>query len=169
MKSLAPALLLALAACSGKADDKAQPTAPKPSAHDARSEAAIQNAVAAGGRQAVPKGVPVGDPPAIVTNANALPAAFQGKWGMTAGDCDISRGDSVGKMIVRVDKLTFYTATATITHLTKTSQYQVTADLALEGGGKAWQARQRFDLTRGGTQLLRIEQTPAKTYRYQRC
>ena len=85
--------------CSGRdpvADD-ANDTAGLPAGNveiAARDGAPPQNAT-----------VPVGRPPAP---SAAIPAALQGRWGLTPGDCTSTLGDAKGLLIVNSTELRFY-------------------------------------------------------------
>ncbi|MEO5866279.1 MAG: hypothetical protein ABIS14_10715 [Sphingomonas sp.] len=101
--------------------------------------------------------------------AHAIPTALRGRWGMTPGDCDISRSDTKGLLIVSKDKLDFYESKARVDGLSKVSQNEVTADLMFSGEGKTWRAREHLRTGVAGTRLLRTEEAPHKTFRYVRC
>ena len=103
--------------------------------------------------------------------APSLPAEhllFNG-WGITPADCDFSRSDTKGLVTVFADKLSFYESTAKVASLSAVSQYKVIADLNYTGEGQAWRKRTTLELITAGTALLRTEQSPAATFRYERC
>ncbi|WP_156363699.1 hypothetical protein [Sphingomonas sp. Leaf357] len=149
-----------LTACSGKTS-----TTDK----DAQAEAAMAK-VEASPDTRVAKGLPVvAAKPGKAPAAAALPPAFEGHWGMRPADCDISRADTKGLLIVKGNTLTFYEATATATVVGGPSRYKVVADLAYKGEGREWRTRETLELTAAGTVLQRTGQSPVKTYRYERC
>jgi len=135
---------------------------------DAQAEAAVARVETAPPGKVAP-GLPVTTAPVKAPVATALPPAFEGHWGMRPADCDISRADTKGLLIVKGDTLTFYEATATAKVIGGPSRYKVVAELSYTGEGREWQTRETLELTAAGTVLLRTGQSPAKTYRYERC
>ncbi|WP_052215496.1 hypothetical protein [Sphingomonas sp. ERG5] len=150
------ALVLASAACS-------------PSPSDNQAAANIEATIAENQSSDAARGLPKSDAPNPVRAARTLPPAFLGRWGITPADCDFSRTDTKGLVTVFADKLSFYDSTAKIDALTHRSQYKVTADLIFTGEGRTWTKRAALELVTAGTALLRTEQSPAATYRYERC
>jgi len=161
--------LLALAACSGKAPESADNKAVQADADEAQADAAIENIVQVSGPNALPRGVPISKPSPTAGDPNALPPAFQGRWGLRASDCDVSVRAPEGLLVIQPKALKFYAFTATIDSLEKTSDYAVTAHVSWGKGDEKQTAVQTLSLATGDIALLRTEQSPVKTYRYQRC
>ena len=158
----------ALSACSKSPDTDS----------DAHAEAVVAKAEASPD-STLKRGLPVGTTPTKPLAPTALPPAFEGHWGMRAADCDISRADTRGLLIVKGNTMTFYTAIATTKVVGGQSRFKVIADLSYKGEGKEWQTRETLELTAAGTVLMRTVlmstvlmrtgPSPAKTYRYVRC
>ena len=166
MKIAAAALMLtALAACSNSSTQKNAHVAAK----EEHAQAEIDKVVKTAGPNAVAPGVPVSKPSPEVTDPDALPSPMLGRWGLTAADCDISNAAPKGLMTIAVKSLKFYESTATVVSLDKASPYAVTAGLSFAGEGQTWTSVETLALVSGGTALVRTEQSPVKTYRYQRC
>ena len=142
---------------------------PSAAEKDAAAEAAVARAEKAARDGKVAPGLPVAANPAKPVAPGSLPPAFDGHWGMRPADCDISRADTKGLLIVKGDTLTFYEATATAKVVGGPSRYKVVADLNYKGEGQEWRTRETLELTAAGTVLLRTGQSPTKTYRYERC
>lgn len=112
----------------------------------------------------VPRGVPDATP---VHGKLTFPTAYQGHWGRTASDCDISRPDAPGLMKIGGARLDFHDATATARTLAARDPYRITADLDYKGGGRIWQRREVLTLEVGGTRLARTD--ASGTHRYEHC
>ncbi|TPG38624.1 hypothetical protein EAH79_16020 [Sphingomonas koreensis] len=148
--------VLLLAGCHGQSKDQ-------------KVSAEIDNTVAADGPNAVAPGLPLSTPTRAAVAAETLPTAFVGRWGLTPGDCDFSRSDAKGLLIVEPRSLRFYESTASIAALDKASPDDVTARLDFKGEGQTWQTTTRLALDAAGTALVRTEQSPPHIYRYSRC
>jgi hypothetical protein len=167
---IAAALASLLAACNGPAtpsngkgeggDTSAAGHAGSPAARD---ETANQTVVVAGNVTESPAPLPTAKTP------STFPVAFRGRWGMNANDCDPKRDDNKGLLTVSAETLTFYESRAKITALTSISPTTVLADLSFSGEGQSWNSKTAFALADGGKTLLRTEEEPASSYRYQRC
>ncbi|MGH6614679.1 hypothetical protein [Sphingomonas sp.] len=149
-------LAFTLAACSSEPSDN-------------QAAASIEATVAANQSSDAARGLPKSDVPSPAKEAKTLPPAFLGRWGIMPADCDFSRTDTKGLVTVFADKLSFYASTAKVDALTRQSQYKMTADLNFTGEGRSWQKRTTLELVTAGTALVRTEQSPAATYRYERC
>jgi len=109
--------------------------------------------------------------PVNSVSANAapgkIPAALQGRWGMTPGDCTSTRGDAKGLLIVASDGLRFYEAQAKPAQDVETSASSVSGDFAFTGEGMTWKKYQALTLQDG--KLVRTESSPMTSYTYARC
>lgn len=108
-------------------------------------------------------------PTPTAKTANAFPAAYQGRWGMNANDCDPKRDDNKGLLTVSADTLKFYESRARIASLKAISPTRLIADLSFSGEGQTWNSKTAFELADGGKTLLRTEEEPASSYRYAKC
>ena len=140
----------------------------EPSGKDRKAAAAIDNAVAANSTAAEIEGLPVPAPSPIFGDRK-LPVAFGGRWGMTKADCDPNRMDDKGLLVVEPDTLKFYESRADVAAIDQHSAGAVTVKLNFTGEGQHWQTLTDLQLDAGDTQLVRIERSPAHTYRYTRC
>lgn len=101
------------------------------------------------------------------TVARDLPTAFQGHWGLTAADCDLSRPDAPGLMKIRGNVLDFQASTARVRTLRSQDGYHVVAELDVRAGGRTEQHSETLALELGGTRLTRT--VPGGTLRYEHC
>ncbi|WP_136635882.1 hypothetical protein [Pseudooceanicola onchidii] len=101
-----------------------------------------------------------------------IPQVMQGRWGLTENDCDPTRDDNKGLMVVGPDTLRFYEARATLTQITGGDSTRLQADYAFTGEGQSWTRQITFESQDGGMILLRTDQgdgATGDTYRYLDC
>lgn len=113
--------------------------------------------------RAVPIAVPSARP------AGAIPASFRGRWALTAADCDPSRADNKGLMVVEPTLLRFYESRAAVVRATETGGDRLTLRLSFSGEGQQWTADQTLTLLDEGRTLVRDEPSPPTSLRYARC
>lgn len=119
-------------------------------------------------------GVSLADPaPGSVTApATAIPAAMQGRWGMTANDCDPARSDNKGLMVVGPDSLQFYESRGSLDQVTASGLNEVRARFSYTGEGMAWEREELLQLQDGGQALTRRqfgEEGEQGPFTYRRC
>lgn len=122
----------------------------------------------------VPAPSPTGAPPANATAsagtpaaAGTIPAALQGRWGLTPADCTSTLGDAKGLLIVSADELRFYESRAVPSPGVQTSADSVSGNFAFTGEGQAWEKYE--SLERQQDKLIRTEQNPVASFTYVRC
>jgi len=155
-------LILALAAC-------------KP-ATDANNAAATEpNAAAPTDIESLPPSEDV-IPPATedgasndASTANAIPAAFHGRWGMVPADCTTTRGDEKGLITVDSSSIKFYESRAMLTKVTGDAPENFTGNFSFTGEGQSWIKPQNLKLTGSSNTLIRTESDPAMSFTYKRC
>ena len=160
------ALAFAIAACNANdpVAEEADNTAGLPS---------VDNV--AGGRDGNPSpdgappanGAAVAPAPANAAAAASIPAALQGRWGMTPADCTSTRGDNKGLLTVSADGLRFYESRAVPVAHVNTSPDSFSAEYAFTGEGMEWKKFQTLELQ--GDKLVRTESNPTTSYTYARC
>lgn len=156
MAALTAALLLA--ACS---QDEAAPV-----------DAEVSPASPADAATRMPDETSLADPaPAGPTvQADAIPAALQGRWGLVAADCEPGRSDAKGLMEVSGDTLRFYESRGTLGKVATASANDLRAVFAFTGEGMEWTRDMRLRLT--GDRLERSEfgaDAIAQPLLYERC
>ena len=161
------ALAFAVAACDANdpVADEAENTAGLPS---------VDNV--AGGRDGQPSadggppsnGVSAPAPPAANQGPAApIPAALQGRWGMSPADCTAPLSDAKGLLVVSSDGLRFYESRATPVRNAAKSDDSFSADFAFTGEGQTWTKFQT--LTLDDDKLVRTESSPMASFTYVRC
>jgi hypothetical protein len=130
-----------------------------------------------------PEPTPAGGPPAHQANAEApaapgaptaptppaapIPAALQGRWGLTPGDCTSALGDAKGLLVVNSDELRFYESRAVPGADAQARPSSISGTFHFTGEGQTWS---RFEtLKRSADKLVRTESNPAASYTYARC
>ena len=111
-------------------------------------------------------GAPAGN--AVTTaSASGVPAALQGRWGLTPRDCMSALDKAVGLLIINSDELRFYESRALPAGNVQTSPDSISGDFAFTGEGQSWTNHQTLELQDG--QLVRTVRDPLATFRYVRC
>ena len=117
---------------------------------------------------------PTAAPPANATTSNAIPAAaagipaaLQGRWGLTPADCTSTIGDAKGLLIVNSDELRFYESRAVPSPGIETSPDSVSGNFAFTGEGQAWEKYETLEVQKD--KLIRTERDPVASFTYVRC
>lgn len=115
---------------------------------------------------------PVPLPTASATPVAAIPAAFAGRWGMVANDCDPNRADNKGLLTIVGNRLSFYESRGEAKTLRQTEPTRITFDLPMSGEGMTWSEPTTLTLLDDGKTLVReVTGSPdrAGSFRYSRC
>lgn len=97
----------------------------------------------------------------------AIPAAFQGRWGLTPADCMPNRSDAKGLLIVGSEGMRFYEAQAKPEGELRLTPKSVSGSFAFTGEGQNWKKHQVLEIQ--DHKLVRTESTPMASYTYARC
>jgi hypothetical protein len=120
---------------------------------------------------------PAGGPPANTSQAAptnapasggiAIPAALQGRWGLSPADCTSALGDAKGLLVVNATELRFYESRAVPTSDVQASDLSMNGDFHFTGEGQTWTKYEA--LQRNRDRLRRTETNPAASYTYAKC
>jgi hypothetical protein len=99
--------------------------------------------------------------------AAGIPAALQGRWGLTPVDCTTTLGDAKGLLIVNSDELRFYESRAVPSPGVQTSPDSVSGNFAFTGEGQQWEKYETLELQKD--KLIRTERDPVASFTYVRC
>ena len=117
---------------------------------------------------------PTGGPPANAVQENAptapagtIPAALQGRWGLSPGDCTSSLGDAKGLLVVSPSELRFYESRAVPTANAQASSDSIEGDFDFTGEGQKWTRHESLEVR--DDKLVRTERNPVASYSYARC
>ena len=97
----------------------------------------------------------------------ALPAAMQGRWGLTPADCMPGRSDAKGLMVISADDLRFYESRALPGADVQTSPQIVSGKFNFTGEGQTWTRYEAIKVD--GQKLIRTESSPTASFTYAKC
>ena len=151
------ALVLAVAACGSRdpVDDHARNTAGLPDVKRAGSSAS-------------------GEPHADTQPAKPLPpptahipAALQGRWGLTPVDCTTSLGDAKGLLVINGNELRFYESRAVPVDGAQVDADSISGNFAFTGEGQSWTRYEALKVDK--QRLTRTETNPSASFSYAKC
>ena len=159
MPVISCALVLAVAACGGKnpVDKKAANTAGLPDINAAAPTAAGEPHA----RTAPAQAAPVPQP------AVKVPAALQGRWGLTPADCTTALGDAKGLLVINSDELRFYESRAVPAADADSDTNSISGNFAFSGEGQSWTKYEALKIDNG--RLTRTETKPTASFSYAKC
>ena len=122
-----------------------------------------------------PEASPTGAPPVNASTnaasptapAGAIPAALQGRWGLTPVDCTTALDDAKGLLVVNANELRFYESRAVPSPGIQTSADSVSGNFAFTGEGQEWTRYEALQVK--GDKLVRTERDPNASFTYVRC
>ena len=159
MRTAAIALLLLASACSRQdpvADNANGAALPQP------KNMRVTDAAGAPPPQAQQE--PVTGPS---SKTGIIPAALQGRWGLTPADCTSTRGDAKGLLIISASELRFYESRAVPGANVEAHADRISGNFDFSGEGQRWT---KFEAIRaGGDKLVRTESDPETSYAYAKC
>lgn len=104
--------------------------------------------------------------------AQAIPDAVQGRWGLVPADCTSERGDAKGLLVVDPYSLQFYESVGKLGPIQARDEDSIRASFAFTGEGQSWEHEVVLELQDGGRALTRREFGPdaaAGSFTYTRC
>lgn len=105
--------------------------------------------------------------PIVPAKAIALPAALQGRWGLTPADCTSTRGDAKGLLTISGGELRFYESRAVPGADVEVEPTSVAGTFDFTGEGQSWSRFQ--SLLTNGDKLARTETNPSASFSYVKC
>jgi hypothetical protein len=117
-----------------------------------------------------PDGSPPTSPSApAVTRAPSgkIPAALQGRWGLTPGDCTSALGDAKGLLVINDSELRFYESRAVPGADAQADGDSISGTFDFTGEGQSWSKFEALKLQ--GRDLVRTETKPAASFTYAKC
>ena len=151
------ALVLAVAACGGRnpVDVDANSTAGLPDINRSAPSASGEPHADTRPASALP-------PPSV-----RIPAALQGRWGLSPADCTTSLGDAKGLLVINGDEFRFYESRAVPAERAQTDPNSISGQFAFIGEGRSWT---RYEaLKADGQRLIRTEANPTASFSYAKC
>lgn len=113
-----------------------------------------------------------GGPPPLAANTSddsgdTIPAALQGRWGLTPADCEPGRSDAKGLLTISATDLKFYESRAVPGTSIERGPKSISGNFDFAGEGERWSTYISFKLQNDG--LVRTERNPAASYTYAKC
>lgn len=158
MKQLSLPLLAILMATASAACEKRDPVADELNAAPAApAPDAVSGPLAGGPPGPAPEGSATGP----------IPAAIQGRWGLTPADCTSTRGDAKGLLEIAPESLKFYESRAVPGTSIEAGSQGISGNFNFTGEGQTW--TKYVSLKLQGDGLVRTERNPMASYTYVRC
>ena len=150
--------LLAVAACGGRdpVDDNAA----------AKTTGLPDVNVLAPSATGEPRGATTAAKPQPASTA-PIPAALQGRWGLTPADCMPGRSDAKGLLTITADGLQFYESRAVPADDVEGDANSIAGDFAFAGEGQSWTKYEALKADKG--RLTRTETKPMASFSYAKC
>ena len=150
--------LLAVASCGGRdpVDDKAA----------ARTTGLPDVNVPAPSATGEPRGATT-PAEAAPTPSAKIPAALQGRWGLTPADCMPGRSDAKGLLTITADDLRFYESRAVPAEQVDGDANSMDGNFAFTGEGQSWTKYVALKADKG--RLTRTETKPTASFSYAKC
>ena len=101
-------------------------------------------------------------PPAI-----AIPAAVQGRWGLTPAACMAGRPDSKGLLVVTAGALQFHESRAVPAVDVASDRGSISGKFAFTGDGRSWTKYEALKVR--NRNLVRTEMNPTASFTYAKC
>lgn len=99
----------------------------------------------------------------------AIPAAFQGRWGMVPGDCGPDASIAKGLMVIDGAQLRFYESVGKPAVVTNPTPNRMEGRFTFTGEGMEWSKDMVLTLGGNDDRLVRSENNPKASYSYKRC
>jgi hypothetical protein len=99
--------------------------------------------------------------------AATIPAALQGRWGLSPADCTSTRGDAKGLLVVSPGELRFYESAAVPDRGVETDLNSISGRFAFTGEGQSWTKYEALKLDK--QVLVRTEANPTASFSYAKC
>ena len=99
--------------------------------------------------------------------ATVIPAALQGRWGLTPADCMPGRSDAKGLLTISASDLRFYESRAVPGADVTTDADSAAGNFHYEGEGQSWTKYEALKVEKG--RLTRTETKPSASFTYAKC
>src|SRR3954447_10370863 len=97
----------------------------------------------------------------------AIPAALQGRWGLTPADCAPGRSDAKGLLTISGSDLRFYKSRAVPGGDVTTDANSAAGNFHFAGEGQSWTKYEALKVGKG--RLTRTETKPSASFTYAKC
>ena len=107
--------------------------------------------------------------PALATAAPSatLPAALQGRWGLSPTDCTSALSDAKGLLVINPSELRFYESRAVPSEVVGIDPGSISGTFIFTGKGRSWTKYESLKIDRNV--LVRTEAKPTASFSYAKC
>ena len=158
---VACAFIVTIAACSGR-----DPVADNANAAAALPVPANDTAPSPAGGPPQKQTAPAAISPAPPSSA-VIPAALQGRWGLTPADCTTALGDAKGLLVINSGELRFYESRAVPAASAQSDADSISGDFHFTGEGQSWTKYEALKVDK--QKLTRTETNPTGSFTYAKC
>jgi hypothetical protein len=102
-----------------------------------------------------------------VRSTAAIPAALQGRWGLTPADCTSALGDAKGLLVINASELRFYESRAVPAADVDGDADSINGNFTFTGEGRTWTKYEALKVDSGV--LTRTETKPTASFSYAKC
>lgn len=95
-----------------------------------------------------------------------IPAALQGRWGLTPAACS-SKAESKDLLVITPDDLDFYESRAVPSGDVEADGHSISGNFAFGGDGRSWTRYEALNLEKD--RLTRTETNPSASFTYAKC
>lgn len=106
-------------------------------------------------------------PASAAAAPGSIPAALQGRWGLTPRDCTSGLGDAKGLLVVNSSELRFYESRAVPAAGVETTANSISGTFNFTGEGQSWSRYEALEAN--GSKMVRTERNPLASFSYARC
>jgi hypothetical protein len=99
--------------------------------------------------------------------SSTIPAALQGRWGLTPADCVPGRSDTKGLLTITPSELRFYESRAVPAADVESDDTSISGNFAFTGEGQSWTKYEALKVDKG--RLTRTETNPTASFSYAKC
>ena len=96
-----------------------------------------------------------------------IPAALQGRWGLTRADCAAKDGTRMGLVVLTADEVRFYESTAKPSRILERTDSRIRGEFDFVGEGGTWTNHMIWSA--GGNKLTRVDSEEDSRQVYTRC
>lgn len=98
-----------------------------------------------------------------------FPTAYNGRWGMTPGDCILGASDAKGLISIQGSLVKFYESVGTMRNGKRETLFAISSDFEMVGEGQKWQTHARYQLETDRKSLIRQDSGTGQRFAYTRC
>ena len=103
----------------------------------------------------------------LPASAVKIPAAVQGRWGLTPAACSSPGRYPKGLLVITADQVKFYESRAVPSSVIEADGDSISGNFAFAGEGRSWSRYEALNVERN--RLTRTETNPTASFSYAKC